>query len=192
MSKANTLWIIAIGLLAVVAALELRLHRSPGGVVSTPAAKSTKVPAASNEFVRPPEAKSLVGETVEPSGPAAETQITAVEQPTFDRDFVGAAAKPYVEAYQRQHPVLKARTFAWDQFQVVFVSAPDSSIEKGYLGVFFPTSEGSGAGFTCFQVEQDADHLVPVIWGYAGNVTHAIEDFRRGAAERRGCNFSLL
>jgi hypothetical protein len=160
MSKSNTLWMIAIALLAIGAALELRLHNSPGGIASTPAEKSMKALAASTEFVQPSEGKSLVGETVRPSGSAPATQIADAEQPAFDRDFAAAAAKPYVEAYIRQHPALRARTLAWDQFQVVYVSAPDSSTGKGYLGVFFPASESSGAGFTCFQVEQDADHLV--------------------------------
>jgi hypothetical protein len=191
-SKANTVWVIAIALLAVGAALELRLHNSPDGVASTPAAKSLKVPATSTEFVQPSKGKSLVGETVEPSGPAPAKQIADADQPAFDRDFAAAAAKPYVETYQRQHPALNARTFVWDQSRLVFVSEPDSSIAKGYLGVFFPASKGSGTGFTCFKVEQDADHLEPLMWGYAGDFTRAIESFRRGAAESKGCFFPLL
>jgi hypothetical protein len=103
----------------------------------------------------------------------------------LDRDFAAAAAKPYVETYQRQHPTLKVGNFAWDQSQVVFVPALDDPESTGYLGVFFPASGSTGAGITCFAVK-DADHLEPRSWGYAPDLTVAIQNFRNSAA-KGGC-----
>jgi hypothetical protein len=195
MNKANTLWAIAIALLAVGASLELRFHMGP--VLDAPSATAKPLKSvAPTELIQGPRG------TVEAHRPAptntdtkplTAAHISNAEQPALDRDFAAAAAKPYVEAYQRQHPMPNAGTYAWNQFQVVFIAAPDSSNSKGYLGVFFPRSESSGAGFTCFKVQDDAqDHLEPLVWGYAPNLAHAIENFRRGAVEGKGCSVPTL
>jgi hypothetical protein len=106
------------------------------------------------------------------------------EQPLFDRDLAVAAAQPYVEAYLRWHPVRNAGPFDWNHAQVVFVRGPESSTTKGYVGVFFPETEGSGAGFTCFTVwGLLPDRIGPAVWGYLPSLTDAIEKFRRSAAD---------
>src|SRR6266403_2230579 len=191
MSKVNTLWAIAIALLVVGAALERRFHNGAAQDVPIPATKSLNASVPSTKSVQGSNDNPMVEETVQASSsaPAAESkpvQIADAEQPVFDRDFAAAAAKPYVEAYQREHPPLKDWSFAWNQARVEFVSAPDGSSAKGYLGVFFPRNESSGVGFTCFKVAEDADHLDPLIWGYAPDLPDAIENFRRYAA-KSGC-----
>ena len=180
--------------IGIIVAMLLHLHKSPARVASNPAANSLNVPVASTGYVPPYESKSAVAEAVEPSNPPssidtkplAATHPADAEQPAFDREFAAAAAKPYVESYLREHPPLQHWSFAWNQARVVFVSAPDGSSAKGYLGVFFPRNESSGVGFTCFEVAEDADHLDPLIWGYAPALTDAIENFRRNAA-KSGC-----
>jgi hypothetical protein len=196
MSKANRLWAIAIALLAVGATLEYRFHRGPAQNAPSLTGKSLNISAAATEAAHGSNAKSPVG-NVEANRPASTNfdknpltaeQVAGAEPPVFDRDFAAVAARPYVEAYQRQHPIPNSGVFVWNQFQAVFVRAPDKSNAKGYVVVFFPKSEGLGAGFTCFQVEDDAqDHLVPLAWGYAPNLTHAIENLRRGAVEDNVC-----
>jgi len=188
MSKVNTLWAIAIALLVVGALLEWRFHSGAAQDVPLPATKSLNASVPSTKSVQGSNDSPMVRETVQASSsaPAAESKpvhIANAEQPVFDREFAAAAAKPYVEAYQREHPPLKDWSFAWNQARVVFVSAPDGSSAKGYLGVFFPRNESSGVGFTCFKVAEDADHLDPLIWGYAPDLTDAIENFRRYAAK---------
>jgi hypothetical protein len=116
------------------------------------------------------------------------TAIANAGEPTFDRDFAAAAARPYVEMYQREHPTIKVGSFGWTAFQAIYAPAQDGSNAKGYIVVFFPASEGPAVGFTCFKVKDDAsDHLEPVSWGYASDLARGIERFRRGAAERNGC-----
>jgi hypothetical protein len=199
MRKANTFWAIAIALLAVGAALELRFHRSRAGDASTSTAESLNVPVASTGFVQSPNGKSTVGEPVEASSPATNTdrkpvtaaQISDAEQVVLDRDFAAAAAKPYVEAYQRQHPWLGSRTLAWDHYQAISISAPNGSSATGYLGVFFPTSDGANTGFACFMMDGNADHLVPLSWGFGSKVADLVANFRRNPAAGNGCSHIL-
>jgi hypothetical protein len=191
MSKVNTFWAIAIALLVLGATLEWRFHNGTGQDVLIPATKSLTASVPSTKSVQGSNDNPMVRETVQASSsaPAIESkpvQTVDAEQPVFDRDFAAAAAKPYVEAYQREHPLLKDFIFAWNQARVVFVSAPDGSSAKGYLGVFFPRNDSSGAGFTCFTVADDADHLDPLAWGYAPDFTDAVGNFRRYAA-KSGC-----
>ena len=113
--------------------------------------------------------------------------ISDAAGPDIDRNFAAAAARPYVEMYQREHPAIEVGRFDWTQFQVIYAAAPNDPNANGYLGVFFPASKGAGAGFACFQVKQDADHLGPVSWGYALSLTDAIERFRGSAAQSNGC-----
>jgi hypothetical protein len=194
MSKVNTLWAIAIGLVVVGAALEWRFHNSAAQDVPIPTINSWNAPVPATKSTQGSNDHRTQRETVEAisSAPAnadsKPVQIADAEQPVFDRDFAAAAAKPYVEAYQRAHPPLNDLSFAWNQARVVFVPAPDGSNVKGYLGVFFPRSGSSGVGFTCFNVEDDAqDHLTPMSWGYAPDLSRAIENIRHGAVERNGC-----
>jgi hypothetical protein len=107
--------------------------------------------------------------------------------PDIDRNFAAAAARPYVEMYQREHPGIEIGRFDWTQFKVILAAAPNDPNAKGYLVVFFPTSRGAGAGFACFQVKQDVDHLGPVSWGYAPTLADAIDRFRGSAAQSNGC-----
>jgi hypothetical protein len=188
MSKVNTLWAIAIALLVVGAALEWRFHNGAAQDVPIPATNSLNASVPSTKSVQGSDDNPMVRETVQannsvPADESEPVQIADAEQPVFDRNFAAAAAKPYVEAYQREHPPLKDWSFAWNQARVMFVSAPDGSSAKGYLGVFFPRNESSGVGFTCFKVAEDADHLDPLIWGYAPDLADAIENFRRYAAK---------
>lgn len=177
-SKQNTLWLLAIiALLSFCAGLEYQLHRRPVGIASAPTVKPPKIPPVSTAFVEPVKDKSMSGETGEPIGLEPVAPVADLEQPTVDRDFAAAAAKRYVEAYQRQHPALKGRVFAWDQSQVIFKAASGSSTAEGYLAVFFP-SEGPGGGYTCFNM-RDTDHLEPDNWGYVGNLNRAVENFRK-------------
>lgn len=179
---------MAIALLVVGAALEWPFRNGAPEIVHIPATESSNTSVPSSKFVQGSDDNPMMSGTAQASRsvPAAESkpmQLADPEQPVFDRDFAAAAAKPYVEAYQREHPPLKDWSFAWNQARVVFVSAPDGSAAKGYLGVFFPRNESSGVGFTCFRVAEDTDHLDPLIWGYAPDLTHAIENFRRYAAK---------
>jgi hypothetical protein len=188
---------ITIGIITV---MFLQIHKGPARVASTPAAKSLKVPVASTGFVSPSKGKPPVGEAVEPSNPAPSsidttprtaTKTADAAQPAFDREFAAAAAKPYVEAYQRQHPWLTSRTLAWDQYQAISISAPNGSSATGYLGVFFPTIDGANTGFACFTMDGDADHLEPVSWGFGAKVADLIANFRRTPAAGDGC-FHIL
>jgi hypothetical protein len=196
MTKANTFLVLALALLAVGGALELRLHKSPTGVASTPAAKSLNVAVPSTRLVEPVNGKSMVRKSIEASIPSptnadakapAATQIVDEEKPIIDRDFAAAAARPYVEAYQQQHPTLIARISAWDQYQAISISVPNGSNATGYLGVFFPTSDGANTGFACFWMDGNADHLKPISWGFGAKIADVIANFRRTPAEGNGC-----
>jgi hypothetical protein len=195
MSKGNKFLVIAIALIGVGALLELRFHKSPAGAALDSAAKSVTVAPASP--AQSPHGHSPVGETVEPNtstsknidreSPPAAIQNFDLEEHPFDRDFAAAAAKPYVEMYQREHPTLKVGTFDWTEFQAIYASAENGSNAKGYIVVFFTASRSPGAGFTCFKVKDEAsDHLEPVTWGFAANLAQGIENFRR-AAKSNGC-----
>jgi hypothetical protein len=197
-------WQILLPVIAVtigiVAVMFLHIHNSPDRVASTPAAKSLKVPVASADVVSSSQSKSPIGEAVKPSNsapssidttPPTATQTADAAQPAFDREFAAAAAKPYVEAYQRQHPWLSSRTIAWDQYQAISISAPKGSSATGYLGVFFPTSDGANTGFACFTMDGDADHLKPDSWGFGAKVADLIANFRRTPAAGNGCSHIL-
>jgi hypothetical protein len=165
MSKANPLWIVFIVLLAVGAALGLRFYKSRTPNSQTLAAKVADLPAAPPGLVGSLNGKSLVKEgAVPPSNSAiSNTESNSkggTESPVLDREFAAAAARPHVEVYYRQHPGLKRVAFDWNQFKAVYFAASESSNAKGYLGVFFPKSGGSGAAFTCFNVEDDAQALI--------------------------------
>jgi hypothetical protein len=185
---------IAIGIVTV---MYLQIHEGPSRVASTPATQSLKVPAASTDLSQ---IKSPVGETVKPSNsatpnidttPLTAAQTADAEQPAFDREFAVAAAKPYVEAYQRQHPWLVSRTFAWGRYQATSISAPNGSSATGYLGVFFPTSDGANAVFACFTMDGSPDHLEPVSWGFGAKVADLIANFRRNPEAGDGCSHIL-
>lgn len=194
MSKASRLWAISVALLAIGATLGLRLHKS--SAKSAPAVTSLGVPSVSTEFVVPSKQKPVVTDNVVQSGsppasissePLPPAQRSDGEQLVFDRDFVIAAAKPYVEAYQRKHSALHAHTFAWGHARVVFVPAPEGSVDRGYLGVFFPGDESFGVGFACFKVKENADHLEPLVWGYDPNSADAEKNFREGPVGSDSC-----
>jgi hypothetical protein len=197
-------WQILLPIIAmtigVVAVMFLHIHNGRERIASTSAAKPSKVPVASADLVSPPQNNSPVGEAVKPSNSAHSsidtTALTAAqtadaEQPAFDREFAVAAAKPYVEAYQRQHPWLVSRTFAWGRYQATSISAPNGSSATGYLGVFFPTSDGANAGFACFTIDGSADHLEPVSWGFGAKVADLVANFRRNPEAGDGCSHIL-
>jgi hypothetical protein len=125
--------------------------------------------------------------SVSRQAPSAKS-IADAEEPVIDRDFAAAAARPYVEMYQREHPGIEVGRFDWTQFKVIYAPAQDGSNAKGYLVVFFPASQSAAVGFTCFKVKDEAaDHLEPVSWGWAADLAHGIEKFRRGVAENNSC-----
>jgi hypothetical protein len=100
------------------------------------------------------------------------------DPPIYDRDLAVAVARAYVEAYSRWHPVHIAGVFGWNQPQVIFIPESDPSGAKGYVAVFFPATEGSYTGFTCFRVDGfTPDHLSPESWGWSDNLNHALENF---------------
>ena len=186
--------------IGIIAVMFVQIHRSPARVPSTPPAGSLKVPVASAGFASPTKSKSPFGDAVGPNNPERSSMDTAprtttqtadATQAAFDREFAAAAAKPYVEAYQRQHPWLTSRTFAWDQYQAISISATNGSGATGYLGVFFPTSDGANTGFACFTMEGNADHLEPASWGFGPKVADAIANLRRASAAGNGCTHIL-
>jgi hypothetical protein len=151
---------------------------------------SGPIAVVASDLQKLPNGRPRTGQTVtrEPAPPASDLELAGI-----DRDFAAAAARPYVEMYQREHPGIEVGRFDWTQFKVIYAPARDGSNAQGYIVVFFPASRSEVAGFACFQVKDEvADHLAPISWGYATDLAHGIENFRGAALEdNRGCLLSL-
>jgi hypothetical protein len=193
MSRVNLFWIGIVALLIIIGmAAGLLSHRGAPRQLQTPAVLVSSTRIAPTSAVEA--SKSLVKELQVPATIPADAEKAALaESPVLDRDFAAAAARPYVEAYFRQHPWLKIPRLDWNSFQAVYFASPGNASTKGYLGVFFSRNGVSAAAFTCFNVEDDAqDHLQPVIWGQVPDVTVAIEKLRHNTEEGNGCMAHVL
>ena len=189
MSKSNQTWFISIALFVAVSVI---LIFRPNHTAVRSALQPTKLSRASEaENLQKidksqstegiPLANTMASAAV-PDTPLTAKRPIVVERPVLDPEFVAAAARPYVEAWERKHRTTDK--LDWSQSKVVFFPAPATSIEKGYIGVFFPNDARPGFGFACFNVNDDAqDHLKPMAWGYVPELNRALKHFRRGATE---------
>jgi hypothetical protein len=110
------------------------------------------------------------------------TQTVRADNPTFDRELVIAAGHAYVDSYLRWHPRNPARALDWSNARIEFVPKMDGSF-LGYVGVFAPDANGSGAGFAYFEVGNlDPGYMFPVQWGDTANLSEEVVRFKRVAS----------
>lgn len=189
MSKSNPILFISIALLIVVSVIMVvRLNHTAVRSTLQPTRFSHESEAEilqntnkSHPTEGIPLAKTTASAAVPNKPPTAERPID-IERPVSDPEFAAAAARPYVEAWERTHGTNDK--LDWNQFKAVFFQAPASSVEKGYLAVFFPNNARNGFGFTCFNVGDDAqDHLKPMAWGHVPDLNLALRKLRRDATK---------
>jgi hypothetical protein len=126
---------IALLMVAIGVWVALPKHGSSSGSVASRTV--TEIPVHASEVpgsfaaIRSVDRPSRSASTsVSRQAPSAKS-IADAEEPVIDRDFAAAAARPYVEMYQREHPGFEIGRFDWTQFKVIYAKALEHCVGGG-------------------------------------------------------------